>query len=45
MSASLGIKVATLVGYVALSTAMVLLLADDDTVSPAQSMFTIATLP
>ena len=44
MSASLGIKVATLVGYVALSTALVLLLADD-VASPGQSMFAVATLP
>ncbi len=44
MRASLGIKVVTLVGYVALSTALVLLLADD-AVSPSQSMFAIASLP
>ncbi len=44
MSASLGIKVATLLGYVAVSTALVMLLADD-VVSPGQSLFTIATLP
>jgi hypothetical protein len=44
MSASLGIKVATLVGYVALSTLLVLMLADD-VVSAGQSVFTVATLP
>jgi hypothetical protein len=44
MSASLGIKVLTLLGYVAVSTALVMLLADD-VLSPGQSMFTVASLP
>ncbi len=44
MSASLGFKVATLVGYVALSTVLVVLLADD-VAAPGQSMFTVVSLP
>lgn len=44
MSASLGIKVATLLGYVALSTVLVVLLADE-VAAPGRSMFTVASLP
>jgi hypothetical protein len=44
MSASLGFKVATLLGYVALSTLLVVLLADD-AAAPGQSGYTLVTLP
>lgn len=43
MSASLGFKVATLVGYVAVSTLLVMQLADD-VLAPGQSLFTVASL-
>jgi hypothetical protein len=39
MSTALQIKVVTLLGYVALSTALVLMLADDEMLSAAQALF------
>jgi hypothetical protein len=39
MSTALQIKVVTLLGYVALSTALVLMLADDETQSAASAIF------
>lgn len=39
MSTGLQIKVVTLLGYVALSTALVLMLADDDVQGAAQALF------
>ena len=44
MNTALQIKVLSLLGYVAVSTALVLLLADERIVA-GQSLFTIATLP
>jgi hypothetical protein len=45
MNTALQIKVVSLICYVALSTAIVLLLADDETRAPAQTLFAIATMP
>jgi hypothetical protein len=39
MNTALQIKVVTLLGYVALSTALVLMLADDEMQGAAQAMF------
>lgn len=39
MSTALQIKVVTLLGYVALSTALVLMLADEETQGAATAMF------
>ncbi|SHN26859.1 hypothetical protein SAMN05192549_106352 [Duganella sacchari] len=39
MSTALQIKVVTLLGYVALSTALVLMLADDEVQGAAQALF------
>jgi hypothetical protein len=39
MSTALQIKVVTLLGYVAVSTALVLLLADDEMQGAAQNLF------
>jgi len=42
MSTALQIKVVTLLGYVALSTALVLMLADDEMQGAAQAVFAYA---
>ena len=45
MSTALQIKVVSLLGYVALSTVLVLMLADDELHGASQTLFAIATLP
>ncbi|ELX10912.1 hypothetical protein Jab_2c30130 [Janthinobacterium sp. HH01] len=42
MSTALQIKVVSLLGYVAVSTALVLLLADEETQGAAQTLFALA---
>ncbi len=44
MSTALQIKVVGLLGYVAVSTALVLMLPDDDVHNAAQTLFALASL-